>query len=246
MKVLGVIPARFGAVRFPGKALAPVLGKPMVQWVWEQALKSTRLDRLLVATDDRRILEAVQKFGGEAVMTSSELSSGTDRVWAAAKETGAELILNIQGDEPLLQPAMVDRLIQGLLEDPAAQMVTLRFLMKGPDRFEDPNVVKVVVDGQDWALYFSRALIPGLKAGRGAPAVWYKHLGIYGYRRQLLERFVSWAPSPLETTEGLEQLRALEHGVRIKVFDSPQDTSGVDTPEDLRRVEQVMKGAGLR
>ena len=240
---LGVIPARYGSTRFPGKALAKINGKPLVELVWERAKKAKRLDRLVVATDDRRILETVRRFGGEAVMTASDLVSGTDRVWEVTKETTAQLIVNIQGDEPLITPMMVDRLVEALEQEPKAQMATLRFPMKTAKGYTQPNVVKVVTDRDGWALYFSRSPIPACREERRLPALWYKHIGLYAYRRKLLEQFVRWGASALEIAEGLEQLRALEHGVRIKVLDSPGDTVGVDTPEDLERVESLLKNA---
>ena len=259
MDVLGVIPARYGSSRFPGKALAKIHGRPLVQLVWERAKEAKRLDQLLVATDDQRILGAVKGFGGQAVMTPSDLPTGTDRVWAAAKETSARIIVNIQGDEPLLSPGMVDHLIQVLEDEPKAQMATLGFPMKELKGYTDPNIVKVVTDPAGWALYFSRAPIPyrrrpetgdrrqetgdgGQGTGDGA-GVWTKHIGLYAYRRELLEQFVQWPRSLLEKTEGLEQLRALEHGVRIRLVDSPQDTIGVDTPEDLTRVKKVLRAS---
>lgn len=235
---LGVIPARYGSTRFPGKALARINGKPLVQLVWERAAGCRRLDRLVVATDDARIAEVVKRFGGEPVMTSAALPSGTDRVWEAAKGTPAEIILNIQGDEPLLTTRMVEELVEALEQDRTMQMATLRYPVRSPQGYSDPNVVKVVSDPAGWALYFSRSPLPHF---RGKAGVWYKHLGLYAYRRGLLEQFVKWPPSALETAEGLEQLRALEHGVRIKVLDSPTDTVGVDTLEDLKRVEEILK-----
>lgn len=238
---LGVIPARYGSTRFPGKVLARLNGKPMIQLVWERARQAKRLTRLIVATDDPRIQEAVQRFGGQGVMTPADLASGTDRVWAAAKETPAQIILNIQGDEPLVTGPMVDRLIDALQKDPSAQMVTLAYPRRDPAGFGDPNVVKVVTDSEGWALYFSRSPIPFYRSA--VAKVWYKHLGLYGYRRGDLEQFVRWPASRWEAAEGLEQLRALEHGVRIKVIDSPSDTIGVDTPEDLKQVERLIQGA---
>ena len=241
--ILGVIPARYGSTRFPGKAIARLNEKTLIELVWERAKKAKRLDRLLVATDDDRIVKVVRKFGGEVVMTSAALPSGTDRVWQAAKETSAQIIVNIQGDEPLLTPPMIDQLVEGLRQESAAQMATLRYRMKGPEGYNDPNVVKVVTDQNGWALYFSRAPIPAHRSADAGSIVWYKHIGLYAYRRNFLEQFVGWAPSALESAEGLEQLRALERGARIKVLDSLQNTIGVDTPEDLKRVERLIKGA---
>ena len=246
MKVLGVIPARYGSVRFPGKALARLNGAPMVELVWRRAKAAKRLEKLVVATDDRRILDAVKSFGGEAVMTTPETASGTDRVWEVAKGSSAQIIVNIQGDEPLVKPEMVDQLVEALLQDPKAQMATLRFPMRTPEGYHRPNIVKVVTDMDGWALYFSRSPIPACKAADSLPSVWYKHLGLYAYRREILEQFVRWPISTLEMTEGLEQLRALEHGVQIKVVDSVGDSMGVDTPEDLEQVEKVLKESGQR
>ncbi len=241
MKTLGVIPVRYDSARFPGKPLARLGGHPLIEWVWKQAKGARRLERLLVATDDTRIQEAVVRFGGEVVMTPGDLASGTDRVWEAAKRTSAQIIVNIQGDEPLVTPKMIDRLVQGLEQDSEAQMATLRYPMKGTEGANDPNVVKVVTDFRGRALYFSRALIPARKGALVSQHMWYKHLGLYAYRQETLKAFVQWPPSELEQAEELEQLRALEHGVRIKVLDSPKDTIGVDTPEDLRRVEEILK-----
>ena len=241
--ILGVIPARYGSTRFPGKALARLNGKSLIELVWERAKKAKRLDRLLVATDDDRIAKVVKGFGGEAVMTPMDLPSGTDRVWRVAKELPAQIIVNIQGDEPLLTPPMIDQLVDGLRQESTAQMATLRYRMKGQEGYVDLNVVKVVTDQNGWALYFSRAPIPAYRSGEVGSVVWYKHIGLYAYRRKFLEQFVAWSPSALELAEGLEQLRALERGARIKVLNSPQNTIGVDTPDDLKRVEGLIKGA---
>lgn len=239
--VVGVIPARYGSTRFPGKALARLNGKPLVQWVWERAREAKQVERFLIATDDVRILDTVKKFGAEAVMTAPELPSGTDRVWAAVKETRAQIIVNVQADEPLVTPAMIDQLVEALEREPSAGMATLRYAMRSPVGYTDPNVVKVVTDEQGWALYFSRAPIPHIRQKDCGSPVWYKHIGLYAYRRELLERFVAWPPSALETAEKLEQLRALEKGVRIRVLDSAVNTVGVDTLEDLRQVEKILQ-----
>ena len=236
--ILGVIPARYGSTRFPGKVLARINGKSLIQLVWERAKGCRRIKRLIVATDDQRIAEVVGRFGGEVSMTPKELPSGTDRVWEASREVPAEIVVNIQGDEPLVTTHMLDLLIDGLERDPAVEMATLRHAMKGQHGYTDPNIVKVVSTAQGWALYFSRSPIPHF---RSKTEVWYKHLGLYAYRRSFLERFVQWPPSVLELEESLEQLRALERGVRIQVLDSPTDTVGVDTPEDLARVEEILK-----
>lgn len=240
MSVLGVIPARYGSTRFPGKMLARVSGKPLIELVWRRAREAKRLNRLLVATDDKRILDLIQRLGGEAVMTDPGLPSGTDRVWQAAKGTDAQIIVNIQGDEPLLTAGMVNRLVEVFTKEPEVQMATLKYPMKDSQGFDNPNLVKVVTDSDGWALYFSRSPIPYYRLKGQTPARWDKHLGLYAYRRRLLEQFVQWPASALEKAEQLEQLRALEHGVRIKVLDSPKDTVGVDTPQDLERVERIL------
>ncbi|MCM8794688.1 MAG: 3-deoxy-manno-octulosonate cytidylyltransferase [Candidatus Omnitrophica bacterium] len=242
--VLGVIPARYGSTRLKAKALVKLGGKPMIFHVWDRARKARKLNRLCVATDHEEISSVVREFGAEAVMTSPELPSGTDRVWAAASQMPADTIVNIQGDEPLLIPSMIDLLVETLAGDPQADMATLRFPMKGPQGYNERNVVKVVADEKGWALYFSRSPIPAVKEGGGPPAVWHKHLGFYAYRRGVLERFCSWPPSALEKSEGLEQLRALEHGLKIKVADSPADTFAVDTATDADFVDRLLKQAG--
>ena len=240
--VLGVIPARYQAVRFPGKPLACIAGRPMIQRVYEAVRRARLLDALVVATDDARIAEAVCGFGGEAVMTSTRCHSGTDRVAEVARRRRESIVLNIQGDEPLMHPAMVDQVARVLLDDAAVLMASLRRRLEDPADLRNPHVVKVVVDRQDRALYFSRAAIPGRKPGAvgPAPSAVYKHLGIYGFRRAFLLRFARLRPTVLEQTEGLEQLRALEHGVDIVVPETPHDSIGVDTPADLRRVEALL------
>lgn len=221
--------------------MARLNGKPLIQLVWERVRLAKRLDEIVVATDDARIVKAVEGFGGKAVMTASHLPSGTDRAWAAAKETKASLIVNIQGDEPLLTPAMVDQVVEILENNPETHMATLCFRMKGAAGYADPNVVKVVTGAQGDALYFSRSPVPHYRQKPSSPQMtWLKHIGLYGYRRKLLSEFVTWVPSELEKKEALEQLRALEHGVRIKVGESAADTISVDTPDDLKRVEALL------
>ena len=238
--VVAVIPARYASVRFPGKVLAPLAGKPLIQHVWERVRPARGVDRLLVATDDARVAEAVRRFGGEPVMTPPELASGTDRVAAAARGTGAAVVINVQGDEPLIEPAMVTQLAELMTAHPEIPMATLKHPLRDPTQTANPNVVKVVVDANGWALYFSRAGIPYARNPGQGPG-WAKHLGIYAYQAAFLEELVTWPPSPLERAEGLEQLRVLEHGARIMVLETPYDTIGVDTPEDLQRVVQHVK-----
>lgn len=205
----------------------------MIQHVWERARHSRLLDALLVATDDDRIAAAARAFGAETVLTSPEHASGTDRVAEAAAATDAEIIVNIQGDEPLIDPAAIDLAISTLLDDPRCRMATLKRRIERPDDVANPNIVKVVTTLDGWALYFSRSPIP---ANRGGAARWWKHIGLYVYRRDLLLSYGSLRRGELEETEKLEQLRALENGIGIRVAETEYDTIGVDSPEDLDAV----------
>lgn len=241
-RTLGVIPARYGAQRFPGKPLAMIAGKPLVQRVYEQAIQATTLDEVIVATDDTRILEAVESFGGTAVMTAADCPSGTDRAAAVARDHPCDLVVNIQGDEPLLRPAMIDQLVRGMTEAPDIPMGTLARPIVAADVWANPNVVKVVCGTTGNALYFSRRPIPYAREAGGefVSGQAHKHIGIYAYRRDFLLRFVTLAPTPLERTEKLEQLRALENGFAIRVWVTPFDSIGVDTPEDVKLVEEIL------
>jgi 3-deoxy-manno-octulosonate cytidylyltransferase (CMP-KDO synthetase) len=243
VRTLGVIPARYGAQRFPGKPLALIAGKPLVQRVYEQARQATQLDDVVVATDDTRILEAVDGFGGNAVMTSPDCPSGTDRAAEVAREFNAELIVNIQGDEPLLKPAMIDQLVAGMLAESNYPMGTLARAIESPEVWANPNVVKVVFGVKGNALYFSRCSVPFGRddGGRFVAGLAHKHIGIYAYRREFLLKFVTWPQSPLEKTEKLEQLRALENGFGIRVWVTPYDSIGVDRPEDVELVEEILR-----
>lgn len=236
--ILGVIPARFASTRFPGKPLVRIAGKPMIQWVWERASRSRQISRLAVATDDERIAEAARAFGAEVVMTRPDHVSGTDRAAEAAAAAGAPVIVNIQGDEPLIDTAAIDLAIATLLDDPGCQMATLKKRLTRPEDIANPHVVKVVTALDGRALYFSRAPIP---ASRGTPAGYWKHIGLYVYRRQLLLAYPTLPRGPLEQAEQLEQLRALENGIPIRVAETDYDTVGVDTPEDLEAVLDVLK-----
>jgi len=233
-----VIPARYGSTRFPGKALADLNGKPIIRHVVERARCVAGFDRILVATDDDRIRKVVVGFGCEAVMTSSDLHSGTDRVAAALRGISADVVINLQGDEPMIDPSSVDRLVSLFHEDPTVEMGSLMCPIGDNETFEKPSVVKVVVDSHSNALYFSRAPIPYPRDGEFPDA--YQHIGIYGFRRGMLEKFVSWPRGRLEETEKLEQLRALEHGVRIRMIEVPHVGVGIDTPEDLERVRRLL------
>ena len=243
-KIIGLIPARWGSTRFPGKALEPIAGKPLIQHVWQRCLGAGKLDGVIVATDDMRIAETAFGFGAEVAMTSSRHASGTDRVAEVAARLGRGVshVINIQGDEPTIAPALIDRLAATLQRDRTLQMVTAANLLHDPDEIRNPNCVKVVLAKDGRALYFSRGVIPhpfGLEAG--APGVtFHRHQGIYGYERRFLAQFVRWRPTPCERAERLEQLRALEHGVRIRVLVTEYLSLGVDTPEDIRKVEEQM------
>jgi 3-deoxy-manno-octulosonate cytidylyltransferase (CMP-KDO synthetase) len=246
MPALVVIPARYASTRFPGKALAPLDGKPLIQHVYENSTGSRLASEVIVATDSTEILEAVESFGGKAVMTSAEHPSGTDRIAEAASETDYDIIVNVQGDEPLMRPEIIDSAI-GLLDDGRASMGTLAARIKDSGEIPDPNVVKVVFDAEGFALYFSRAPIPyhrqqwkSLRDAEAGSGTLYRHIGIYSYRRDVLMRLTGLEPSALERTEKLEQLRALENGMRIKVGVTEHETMGVDTPEDLERVKKCL------
>jgi 3-deoxy-manno-octulosonate cytidylyltransferase (CMP-KDO synthetase) len=234
-RVLAVIPARFGATRFPGKPLAVLWGRPMLQHVWERAKAARGLDELLVATDDERIATVARGFGASVEMTSPECASGTDRVAEVARRRpGAGIVLNLQGDEPELETAAVSRLVDVMRGDPALRMGTVAHHEPDGALLAREDVVKVVVDADDFALYFSRA---DLAAGSwGGPAL--RHAGVYAFRRDLLLEFASWPPGRLEIAERLEQLRALERGVRIKVVRGERPFAGVDTPEQLEALER--------
>jgi len=237
--VVCVIPARYAAVRFPGKVLADLCGKSVIQHVYERVRCASGIDALLVATDDERIADAVHSFGGEAVLTPSDLPSGTDRVARALEGRDAGIVINVQGDEPLIDPATVERLARVFSEDGSVRMASVMCPFASRERFLDPNVVKVVVAENGDALYFSRSPIPYARSGGFPPC--YQHIGIYGFRRETLEQFVSWPPSMLEETEKLEQLRALEHGVPIRMIEVSRLSVGVDTPEDLERVREILE-----
>jgi 3-deoxy-manno-octulosonate cytidylyltransferase (CMP-KDO synthetase) len=232
---VAVIPARYASVRFPGKALAVAGGKLLVQHVWERARLLTTVERVLVATDDDRIAAAVRGFGGAVVMTSPDHPSGTDRVAEAMRGDAAELVVNLQGDEPVFDVKAVDELVRLMANDPAIEMGTLAHPIQDEAEFADVNGAnKVVLDQAGYALYFSRSPIPYRRQpGLVAPL---RHVGIYVFRAPFLQRFATLPPTPLERTETLEQLRALEHGVRIRVLLTPHASLGVDTPADLDRL----------
>lgn len=242
MRAIGVIPARFEATRFPGKVLAPLFGRPLIQYVYEEALKSNTLEDLVVATDDERVLKAVEDFGGRAVMTAKEHKSGTDRLTEVVNPIDTRVVVNIQADEPLICFSLIDELVNCLLQDPQIPMATVIRKIKDMHDLIDPNVVKAVKDKNNFALYFSRSTIPHLRSSLAASQTlsFYKHLGLYAYSKEFLFTFTNLPVGELERSEKLEQLRALEHGYRIKLIETGLDTIGVDTPEDLEKVKQKM------
>ncbi|MEE8377324.1 MAG: 3-deoxy-manno-octulosonate cytidylyltransferase [Candidatus Aminicenantaceae bacterium] len=234
-KATGIIPARYGSHRFPGKPLTPILGTMMIQRVYERAKQTDVLENVIIATDDQRIFDASLSFGADVRMTSSRHRSGTSRAAEIAAELDSPLIINIQGDEPLLHISMIEDLVQAL-QDKTIHMATLAVKDNNMADFEDKNIVKVVKDKEDFALYFSRALIPFNSTG-----YFWKHIGIYGYQRTFLLKFESLRETSLEKSEKLEQLRALENGYRIKIVDTPHSTLSVDTPEDIIKVENFLR-----
>ncbi|MGH9330331.1 MAG: 3-deoxy-manno-octulosonate cytidylyltransferase [Vicinamibacterales bacterium] len=244
-RVAVVIPVRFGSTRFPGKPLAALNGRPMVEHVYRRASAARSAAAVIVATDDERIRAAVAAFGGDARMTSASHASGTDRVAEVAASLDCDIVVNVQGDLPLIEPGTIDDVVGALADDPSLPMSTIRRRLDDPDAITDPNIVKVVVAPDGDALYFSRAPIPFNRDGRAA-AVW-KHIGLYAYRRTFLLELTRLTPTPLERTEALEQLRVLEHGYRIRAVETAEDSIEVDTPQDLERVRQrLAAGQPLR
>ena len=240
--ILGVLPARWGSSRFPGKPLHLIAGKPLIQHVWERCQQCTQLDEIIVATDDERIRDAVIAFGGKVAMTSPDHPTGTDRIAEAARMVPqATHIVNIQGDEPLIDPALIDELASTMAADPSLDMATAANPLDPSDpAVHDPNVVKVVTALDGRALYFSRSPLPFFRNPvAGLPVL--RHKGIYAFQRSFLDRYVTWPPSPLEKAESLEQLRALENGASIKVLITSDTSPGVDTPEQAREVEILLR-----
>lgn len=243
MNVIVIIPARYGSSRFEGKPLAPICGKPMIQWVCEGAGKSEHVTGVYVATDDKRIFETVDGFGGNPVMTGDQNRSGTDRVAEAASMLGLkpdDIIINIQGDQPLVDSRCFDQVADPFFSDPSLEMSTLAYAITEERELTDPKDVKVVMDYNGYALYFSRAGIPFDRDGSEQFDT-YKHLGVYAYRKAFLDTFASLPAGHLEKIEKLEQLRAMEYGHRIKVVVTPYDSPEVDLPEDIARIEAKMK-----
>ena len=238
MDVIGVIPARYGSTRFEGKALADILGKPMIQHVYERAKKAKILDDLIIATDDQRIIDAVKRFKGKVIYTSPNQPTGTDRLTEVVNALDVKVVVNIQGDEPLIEPTMIDHLARAVLGNDKVTMATLIKRIEDPNQINDPNVVKVVTDRNGNALYFSRSPIPYKRSED--KAVYYKHIGLYAYTKDFLFTYKNLPTSLLEECEKLEQLRVLENGYKIKTVETKFDTIGVDTPEDLERVKECL------
>jgi 3-deoxy-manno-octulosonate cytidylyltransferase (CMP-KDO synthetase) len=243
MKIFAFIPARYQSTRFPGKPLVLIAGKPMIQHVYERALLCPELSDVYVATDDERISDCVHGFGGKIVVTKKDHQSGTDRISEAAVKTGLkkqDVIVNIQGDQPLFDPSVISLLVRPLVEDESIHMSTLRWKITDDRQVENPNHVKVVTDNQGFAIYFSRCPIPYFRDN--VAGTYYKHLGFYGYRMEFLTRFTRLSQGRLESAEKLEQLRALEHGFKIKVMETPFNSVEVDVPEDLETIEKILQG----
>jgi len=244
MKTLCVIPARYASTRLPGKPLADIAGKPMICRVYERASRASRITEVLVATDDRRVYDAVIEGGGKAMMTSTDHPTGTDRLAEVARAyPDMELIINVQGDEPLIEPKVIDDLSAAFDEDRGLQMATVMTPMEEEIDQRNPNNVKVVTDKNGYALYFSRSLLPYPRYNKGIPV--YKHIGIYAYKREFLLQYAQMPPTPLEQTEALEQLRVLENGYRIKVIPTDFKFVGVDTMDDLVLVNEIYRERGL-
>ena len=240
MDAIGVIPARYGSTRFEGKVLKDLCGKPVIQHVYERAKKAKMLDDLIIAADDDRIIKTVEGFGGKVVFTSKAHSTGTDRLTEVVNAIDVKIIVNIQGDEPLIHPMTIDDLVRAMKSDPGIAMATVVKKSTSLEEFNSPDVVKAVIDDKNFALYFSRSPIPALLKP-GPERYFYKHIGIYAYNKDFLFTFKKLPASYLETHERLEQLRALENGYKIKAIETKFETVGVDTPEDLALARQILE-----
>lgn len=243
MKFLGVIPSRYASTRLEGKPLKDICGHTMVEWVYKRALKS-KLDGVVVATDDERIVDEVKSFGGNVILTRKDHINGTSRIAEVCETyTDYDVIVNIQGDEPLIEPDMINSIIDSFIEDNTIPMSTLKYKLTDMAEIENPNAVKIVTDKNDFAIYFSRSVIPyprNLNMDN-----YYKHVGIYGYKRDFVMEYAKMASTPLELSESLEQLRVLENGYKIKVLETPYKIIGVDTQEELERVREYITKNGL-
>ncbi|WP_022818764.1 3-deoxy-manno-octulosonate cytidylyltransferase [Fusobacterium russii] len=239
MKFLGVIPARYLSTRLEAKPLKKIHGHSMIEWVYKRA-KKANLDELIVATDDKRIYDEVLSFGGKAIMTSSEHKNGTSRIAEVCKKlNNYDVVINIQGDEPLIEPSMINSLIDSFIKDKDLVMATLKHRLKEQKEIENPNNVKVISDKNDFALYFSRSVIPYPRKNENIN--YFKHIGIYGYKRDFVIEYSNMSSTPLEEAESLEQLRVLENGYRIKVLETSHSLIGVDTEENLKDVIQYIE-----
>ena len=240
--VIGVIPARYSSTRFEGKVLADINGKPMIQHVWERAKQALLLDGLIIACDDERVASVAKEFGAAVVMTAKQHVSGTDRIAEVVNPLECKIVVNIQGDEPLMHPTMIDNVVRALMDDPDLSMATVIKRIDDPAVIADPHVVKVVVDKNNYAMYFSRAPIPFLAHSSEVKApIYYKHIGLYGYTKDFLFTFKNLKPSNLEKIEKLEQLRVIEEGYKIRVIETKYDTIGVDTFEDLEKLKIFLR-----
>ena len=239
LDIVAVIPARFASTRFPGKPLAEIEGRPMIEHVYRRAEASPVVSRVIVATDDLRIATTVTEFGGNVRLTRADHATGTDRLAEVASSLDCDIIVNVQGDEPLLDPRAIAEVVEPF-SDPSVSMTTLYRRIQTPEELSNPNVVKVVLDRAGFALYFSRAPIPHARDPRGGWPPLYRHIGVYAYHRSALLVLASLEPTPLERAEALEQLRALEHGIRIKAVETAYDSIGVDTPADLEAVRRLL------
>ncbi|MBU1062274.1 MAG: 3-deoxy-manno-octulosonate cytidylyltransferase [Candidatus Omnitrophica bacterium] len=255
MEVIGIIPARYGSTRFEGKLLADLCGKSVIQHTWENAKKAKTIEDIIIATDDKRIYNFAKGFGAKVIYTSKAHKSGSDRLTEVVSSIDTKVVVNIQADEPLIHPTMIDDVVDPILRDDSIHMATLCHKIGNEKDFLDPNVVKVVMDRKGFALYFSRAPIPYLlssfakasgdrrAAGERGIVTHYKHIGIYAYTKDFLFTFKSLPQSRLEKSEKLEQLRVIENGYKIKVIETKFDTIGIDTPEDLMKATDLIKGA---
>jgi 3-deoxy-manno-octulosonate cytidylyltransferase (CMP-KDO synthetase) len=237
-RIVAVIPARYHSTRLPGKPLAIIDGKTMIEHVYRRAARARRVDAVVIATDDVRIANAAAGFGATAIMTRATHPTGTDRLAEVAAALTCDIVVNVQGDEPFITPDAIDAAIEPLMQNSGDVISTLRRRIEDPADLTTPSVVKVVVDGNGYALYFTRASVPFVRPGEPAPVAW-RHLGLYAYRRTFLLDFASWPQTPLEKAEGLEQLRALERGYRIRTVETTADTIGIDTPDDLDRAREM-------
>ena len=243
-RILGVIPARFASTRFPAKALARISGKSMLEHVFERASQARYLTSVVIATDDQRIYDEAKRFGAPVCMTRADHLSGTDRVAEVASADDAQIVVNIQGDEPLIDPAAIDAAVLSILDHPEIPMGTLKKRIEDPAEIDNPNVVKVVTNFAGDAIYFSRATIPYLRGGESLTR--FKHIGLYVYRRDFLLSYSDLPVGPLEKAERLEQLRALENGYSIRVAETEYESIGVDTPEDFERVTKLYETSLLQ